>query len=127
MRREPKPTVLVVDDDASTCRALQRLLLLLDFDVRVFDSAKACLAGGHPTSDTCALVDVYMPRMSGPELCEKLAESAHPVPTILMSGRDDAQTKRLMRQAKAVAFVFKPFDEKTLLRAVQKALRSSLK
>jgi len=127
MRREPKPTVLVVDDDASTCRALQRLLLLLDFNVKVFDSAKACLAGGHPTSDTCALVDVYMPRMSGPELCEKLAESSHPIPTILMSGRDDMPTRRLMREAKAVATVFKPFDEKTLLRAIQKALCSSLK
>jgi DNA-binding response OmpR family regulator len=45
------------------------------------------------------------------------------LPTILMTGRDDEHTRHLMREAKPVACLFKPFDEATLLRAVRKAIR----
>jgi hypothetical protein len=36
-------------------------------------------------------------------------------------------TRRVMREAKAVASLFKPFDEKTLLRAIWKALHNQSK
>jgi FixJ family two-component response regulator len=116
-------TVIVVDDDASIRAALRRQLQILGFNVHDFQSAKDFLAGDVPAGDgVCLLLDVYMPGMSGIELGRALAESGRLLPTILISGRDDPQTRKIMRQANPIASLIKPFDEKTLLRAIRKAL-----
>jgi FixJ family two-component response regulator len=118
-------TVIVVDDDASIRRALQTLLRILKFNVLVFPSAEDLLASELPTGPVCLLLDVYLPGMSGIELCRYLAASGRHLPTVLMSGRDDQQTRQIMREAKPVASLFKPFDEKTLLQVIRKALRAA--
>jgi len=112
----------VVDDDASIRGALRRQLRILEFKVLDFASAEEFLASELPTGDACLLLDVYMPAMTGIELCRKLTESGRQVPTILISGRDDSKTRKMMREAKPIASLLKPFDEKSLLRAIRKAL-----
>jgi len=112
----------VVDDDASIRRALRRQLQILGFDVLDFESAEEFLTSDIPNGEACLLLDVYMPGMTGIELCKKMTEARRPLPTILISGRDDPQTRKLMREAKPIASLIKPFDEKNLLRAIRKAL-----
>jgi len=51
-----------------------------------------------------------------------MAASGRQLPTILISGRDDQQTRKMMRGAKPIASLLKPFDERNLLRAIRKAL-----
>jgi len=75
--------------------------------------------------DVCLLLDVHMPEMSGIELSLSLAAAGQHPPTILMSGRNDPRTRQLMRATKPKAVLFKPFDEKSLLRAIRKALPSA--
>jgi len=65
-------TVVVVDDDASIRRALRWQLQILGFNVLDFGSAEEFLSSEIPTGDVCLLLDVYMPGMSGVELCGKL-------------------------------------------------------
>jgi CheY-like chemotaxis protein len=120
-----KPTIHVIDDDASTRRALTRLILSLGFEVEVFDSAEAFLAEASPASCSCLLVDVHMPGMSGVDLCRKLAASGSTLPTILMSARADAGTKMMARSARPVTTLFKPFDEEALLSAISLAMQPS--
>ena len=96
---------------------------ILGFDVSVFQSAEEMLASEFPTNDACLLLDVYIPGMSGIELCRSLSASGRHLRTVLMSGRDDQQTREIMLQAKPIAGLFKPFDQKTLLQAIRKALR----
>jgi FixJ family two-component response regulator len=116
-------TVIVVDDDASIRRALRRQLQILGFSVLDFGSAEEFLTSEIPTVEACLLLDVYMPGMNGIELCKKMTENGgRSLPTILISGRDDPQTRKLMREAKPIASLIKPFDEKSLLRAIRKAL-----
>ena len=114
----------MVDDDASMRSALRRQLQILGFSVLDFRSAEEFLASEFPTGDACLLLDVYMPGMSGIELCRSLAVSGRHLPTVLISGRDDDQTRQMMRKANPVASLLKPFDEKKLLSAIRKALRS---
>ena len=114
----------MVDDDASIRRALASQLQILGFDVLVFQSAEDLLISELPNGNACLLLDVYMPGMSGIELCQSLVASGRHLPTILMSGRDDEATRQIMRQAQPIAGLFKPFDQKTLLQAIRKALRS---
>ena len=117
-------TVIVVDDDTSIRRALRRQLQILGFSVLDFQSAEEFLTSEFPTGDACLLLDVYMPGMTGIELCRCLAASGRRLPTILISGREDEQTRQMMRKAKPIASLLKPFDEKKLLSAIRKALRS---
>jgi FixJ family two-component response regulator len=119
-------TVIVVDDDASIRRALRRQLQILGFNVLDFGSAEEFLTSELPTGDACLLLDVYMPAMNGIELCRKLTETGRCVPTILISGRDDPQTRKMMRDAHPIASLLKPFDEKSLLRAIRKALPNQM-
>lgn len=127
MSSNHKTTVIVVDDDLSVGRALQLQLEILGFDSVILDSAEKLLAGTTATENACLLLDVYMPEMNGIELCRRLAEVGLHLPTILMSGRDDKKTRELMRKAKPVACLFKPFDQATLLRAIRKAMRQRRK
>jgi FixJ family two-component response regulator len=113
----------VIDDDTFVCRALKTELEILGFKVVVRQSAEALLANKIPEDDACLLSDVYLPGMNGIELCRHLAAAGSRLPTILMTGRDDENTRRLMREAKPIACLFKPFDEATLLRAIRKATR----
>lgn len=116
--------MIVVDDDASIRRALRRQLQILGFNVLDYQSAEEFLAGEFPTGDACLLLDVHMPGMNGIELCGSMAASGCRLPTILISGRDDPQTRHMMRVAKPIASLLKPFDEKDLLWAIRKALRN---
>jgi FixJ family two-component response regulator len=117
-------TVIVVDDDVSIRRALASQLRILGFDVLVFQGAEELLVSKLPIDNACLLLDVCMPGMNGIELCQSLVASGRHLPTILMSGRDDEATRQIMRQAQPIAGLFKPFDQKTLLQAIRKALRS---
>lgn len=112
----------MVDDDASMRHALRRQLQILGFNVLDFESAEKFLASEIPSDDTCLLLDVYMPGMTGIGLCRSMAASGRHLPTILISGRDDEQTRKAMREANPIASLLKPFDEKSLLRAIKKAL-----
>lgn len=116
--------MIVVDDDASIRGALRRQLRILGFDVLDFQNAEEFLTSEVPTGSACLLLDVYMPGMTGFELCREMTASGRCLPTILISGRDDPQTRKMMREAHPIASLLKPFDEKDLLRAIRKALRT---
>jgi FixJ family two-component response regulator len=68
------------------------------------------------------LVDVHLPEMNGIELCETLARSGRSLPAIIITGRNDAETRRVIVRAHPVATLFKPIDERTLLDAIDRAL-----
>jgi FixJ family two-component response regulator len=120
-------TVHVIDDDASTRRALARLISTLGFRVSVFASAEAFLAQVTSEPDGCLLVDIHMPNgMNGVELCTKLEERGWKRPTILMTGHSDPVTRRLAAKIKPVATLLKPFDEEALLYAINLAISPNL-
>jgi FixJ family two-component response regulator len=118
--------VIVVDDDASMLRALRTQLQLLGFNVLVCQSVEELLASEFPADDACLLLDVWMPGMNGIELCQNFAAAGRQLPTILMSGLDDERTAQIMRKARPIARLFKPFEEKQLIRAIRNTLSTSL-
>jgi FixJ family two-component response regulator len=118
----PKQTVIVVDDDPSMRRALRMQLRLVGFNVILSESGEKLLDSEFPTMNACLLSDIYMPGMNGDELSRRLSAAGKRLPTIFMSAHEDKMTRRVMEEANAVASLFKPFDEKTLLRAIAKAL-----
>ena len=55
---EPESMVLVVDDDPSVCRSIERLIEPAGFKVQSFRSAAQFLAQGRPSSPACLVLDV---------------------------------------------------------------------
>ncbi len=122
-----RPTVHVVDDDASTRRALTRLILCLGFDVEAFESGADFLNRSKTDSDGCLLVDVHMPGMNGVELCLQLEALGRRLPTILMTAHKDSGTKMLSAKIKPIVTLYKPFDEEALMKAISSAMQHSAK
>jgi FixJ family two-component response regulator len=118
-------SVVLVDDDPSVLRALSRLIQTAGFRVLSFDRPSALLVSAIPTANACLVVDINLPEMSGPELCSALAASGRGLPAVLITGRDDSSTQRLIEQAHPVAALFKPVDERTLFDAIARALSRS--
>ena len=102
-------------------------LIVAGFGVRVFSSAEEFLAGKFTSVNACLLVDIYLPGMTGIELRSHLAAAGRQMPIVLMSGRDDEETRKLARKAKRTPCLFKPFDQSALLRAIDKAMHDQLK
>jgi FixJ family two-component response regulator len=117
--------VLVVDDDPSVLPALARLIRAIGLTVETFDRPSALLASKMPKSNACMLIDLYLPEMNGIELCNALAESGCDLPAIIITGRGDAETLRMLEHASSVATLAKPVDEQVLLEAITRALELS--
>jgi CheY-like chemotaxis protein len=70
--------------------------------------------------NACLQLDVWMPGMSGIELCRGIAASGRHLPTILMSGFDYEHTRQIMREVEPIGSLFKQFVEKQLVRAMRR-------
>jgi FixJ family two-component response regulator len=115
-------TILVVDDDPSVLRALTRLIRAAGFKVLAFDRPSALLASAIPKANACLIVDMNLPEMNGTELCRALAISGRGLPAILITGRSDSTTQRLIEEAHPVAALYKPVDEQSVFDAIARAL-----
>jgi two-component system response regulator FixJ len=111
----------LVDDDPSVRRALPRLLKSLGVETVAFASAEAFLQAAPWLSEACLILDVQMPGMKGWDLVEHLRVSGNPLPIIIMTAYNDAQTHDRARRAGIVAYLRKPFDDQVLLEALRQA------
>ena len=119
------PLIVVVDDDASMRGALRNLLRSVGFRATAFASAEEFLQASQLQDTACAIVDVRMPGMSGLELQQHLATIQYPIPLIFITAHGDAEARARALRAGAVDFLYKPFSEEVLLRAIQSALQAS--
>ena len=119
------PLIAVVDDDASMRGALRRLLRSVGFRAAAFASAEEFLQASQLQDTACVIVDVRMPGMSGLELQQHLATIQCLVPLIFITAHGDEEARARALRAGAVEFLYKPFREEVLLRAIQSALPAS--
>lgn len=119
------PLVAVVDDDESMREATQSLLLSAGLRAVVFASAEDFLQAGQLQSTACLIVDVRMPRMSGLELQQQLATMRRAIPLIFITAHGNEEARARALRAGVVDFLYKPFSEEVLLRAVHLALQAS--
>jgi len=119
---DPKPIVIVIDDDPSILRALRRVVSGAGFEVRTFDRPSALLNSELPTTGACLLVDIDLPEMNGVELCTTLASSGCGLPVILITAHTDEETRRLADDAHPIALLIKPFRRELLVNSIERAL-----
>ena len=122
-----RPLIAVVDDDASICKALNRLIRSARMDAEIFNSAKEFLEDGEAHEPDCLILDVQMPLMTGLELCNQLAGRQSHIPVIFITAYDDVAAREAASGYGAVAYLRKPFNDQVLLDAIAEALKGRRK
>jgi FixJ family two-component response regulator len=121
----PGPLVFLVDDDPSVRRGLNRLLLSAGYSVEVFTSAEDFFAREPHKGPSCLVLDIRMPGINGLDLQETLARQQRDEQIVFITGHADVPMSVQAMKAGAVDFLPKPFDNETLLRAVERAIARS--
>lgn len=122
---DDNPKVFVVDDDASVCKALARLISSEGLEVETFLSARDFIERGPFDFAGCLILDIRMPGLNGLELQELLSEKNFPLPIIFLSGHANVPICAQAMKRGAMEFLEKPFDDRTLLETIRKAIARS--
>jgi FixJ family two-component response regulator len=123
--KQAQVLVSVVDDDESVRESLPDLLRELGFAVQAFASAAEFLASRYISATRCLILDIAMPRMSGPELQQELTRRGQNMPIIFITARADETLRKQLIARGAVACLLKPFSEQQLRTALDAALQRS--
>ena len=123
---ESRPTVFVVDDDASVRKALARLLTSEKLAVATFESPQAFMERYDPQEPGCLLLDLKMPGLNGIEVQEALARRGSVLPIIFLTGHGDIPSSVRAMKSGAVDFLTKPADRSALLAAIAQAFERNV-
>jgi DNA-binding NtrC family response regulator len=122
--------VLVIDDSLVIRRTVRDMLSKHDkiqFDI---DEAKDGVQGMekiHNGNPHVIMLDFFLPRKSGLEVYQEIQNDSHlkMIPLLLMSGRKDEVTDKILEPFEFFAFLEKPFDQQQLIQGINEAIKKS--
>lgn len=119
----PRLLVAIVDDEEPVRKALRRLFLSAGIDVETFATGDELLESVRIHRPDCAVIDLHLPGLTGLDVQQRLVEAGVHLPTVIITGHDQAGVAERVLAAGAAAYLRKPLDEETLLAAVASAVR----
>jgi FixJ family two-component response regulator len=117
-----EPIIFIVEDDESLREALESLFRSVGLKVEMFSSAAELLRSTFPDVESCLVLDVRLPGLSGLDLQAELVKANIHIPIIFMTGHGDIPMSVQAMKAGAVDFLPKPFRDQDMLDAVAMAL-----
>lgn len=118
---EPRPAVLLVDDDPAVAHAVQFSFDLEGLDVRSFRDAESLLASTDLPHKGCLILDYHLPGVDGLDLLDQLRANGVRMPAVLMTTNPRTHL-RARAAAAGVPIIEKPLLTDALLTAVRSAL-----
>jgi two-component system response regulator MprA len=117
------PSVLLVDDDASIRRMLQRTLVAEGYAVTAAADGGAALAAVERSLPDVIVLDVTMPGLDGLAVTGRLRAKALAVPILLLTARDALEDRVRGLDAGADDYLVKPFAAEELVARLRALLR----
>ena len=115
--------ILVVDDEETIRRTIQKRLTMEGYEVRALGKASAALEEFQSQSFDTVISHIRMEEMDGVELLQKIKDiQRHEVPVIMITGAPSLDTAQSCIKAGAYDYIVKPFDKETLLNTVKRAM-----
>jgi two-component system, cell cycle sensor histidine kinase and response regulator CckA len=110
-RDQAQRTVLVVEDERTMLRLLERFLSRQGYQVLLAADGEQAIDGycRHKTEIDVVLLDVGLPKVSGVDVLRKMKKENPDVRVVVASGYLDLQMKTEMYRAGVRAFVDKPY------------------
>lgn len=120
-------TILVVDDDALSCRMLVRTLSEGGYTCQESENGEDAWGKMHAEPPSLLLLDFEMPGLNGAELLKRLRIDPNPeiaqIPAIMLTGHGGEESEVRCLEAGANDFVTKPIDLAVLRARIETQLR----
>lgn len=111
----------VIDDEPNVCAAIREFLEINGWAVETYSSCEEFLETDYTVRRGCVLVDAHMSGMGGLELLQRLKESTHRLPAIMMTGNGNIRMAVSAMKAGALDFFEKPIGYRKLLSSIDRA------
>jgi len=116
--------LLVVDDDAASCRLVAAIAKTEGLDVEMAHDGAAGLTRYHEWHPSLVLLDVQMPEMNGLEVLQAIRTNDADTPVIMLTAERDLKTAVRATQLGAFDYLSKPVDQEELLLTLRRALET---
>jgi PAS domain S-box-containing protein len=117
-------TILLVDDEATVLKVMQRSLEKSGYRVLAANDGEEGLAlfKQHAGEIHLVITDMSMPEMDGPEMIAAIHKISPSFPVLGTSGLDTQADKETLRVLGLQKILGKPCDSQTILKAIRQAL-----
>lgn len=119
--------ILLVEDDDRVRRALKIRLAAAGYDVFTAADGVEGFEVARASRPDLAILDLCMPKGSGPALAYRLKESCPEVPFIFVTASREEQLRHAALQLQPAAVFEKPYEFADLLASVQNIVQSGLR
>jgi two-component system, sensor histidine kinase and response regulator len=124
MNTDPKPTILIVDDNPKNLQVLGNTLKMNDYKIEFAVSGPKAIDWIYKQNFDLILLDVMMPEMDGFDVCKTIRKDNKfdAVPIIFLTARTDAEGIVKGFEVGAQDYITKPFNTLELLARVKTQL-----
>jgi two-component system response regulator HydG len=118
------PKILLIEDDISFCKLLEKFLIKKAFDVTIAFSAEEARLAIKKESFDLILTDLRLPDSDGIGLMTEFKTSYPEIPVVLMTGYSDVNTAVKAIKNGAADYISKPFNPDEVLLVITNALKA---
>lgn len=117
-----KATLLVVDDEDSICKLLERILVQAGYGVVTAANGREAFDKLSKVNIDLVLLDIMMPGLNGFQVLDVIRQR-YDIPVIMLTGRGEVNTVRDALSIGADDYIRKPFAKLELLARIEAKLR----
>ena len=121
-KTKKKPTVLIVDDDPSICRILEKILQKEGYNIMIANSGRQAIKIVERETVQLVLLDIQMNGMDGMDILQVIKSISSDTNIIMMTAHPTLETARKAMEHYAYDYVTKPFDIDFLTKLIKKCL-----
>lgn len=114
--------ILIVDDEPDILRATKVRLISLGYDVITASDGKDVIAIIQTGMPDLVLLDLWLPGMSGDEICLKLKadDKLKHIPVVMFTASSNFDISNKVREIGANGYLIKPFTSEELIQTIKK-------
>jgi two-component system response regulator HydG len=116
--------ILLIEDDISFCKLLEKFLIKKAYDVTIAFSATEARLAIRKESFNLILMDIRLPDSDGIGLMSEFKTSNPEIPVILMTGYSDVNTAVKAIKNGAADYISKPFNPDEVLLVITNAMQN---
>lgn len=115
--------ILIVDDEAAMRQLVRIYLAHAGFSVSEAKDGVSCMEELSARVYDMVILDMMMPGMDGVEVCRRIRERLPEMPVLMLTARDEVESRVKGLTAGADDYLTKPFDSRELVARVKSLLR----
>ncbi|RJP76611.1 MAG: response regulator [Candidatus Zixiibacteriota bacterium] len=118
--QDKRPLLLVADDEEIIRTRLQEMSAMLGFEVRTAKDGGEAWEQFQAQRPDIVILDIYMPKINGLQLMQKIKNTEPTCPVILITGFMHFEQLVKSQPIKPDGFITKPFNINTIINALLK-------